>query len=46
MSNVRSVSLETKELLTYQCGCHGDLVTIATRYVADTYQTKKASYQI
>ena len=29
--------LKTKELLTYHCGCHGNLFTIAMRYVADAY---------
>ena len=33
-----SIQLKTKELLTYHCGCHGNLVTIATRYVADAYR--------
>ena len=28
----------TKELLTYHCGYHGDLITMATRYVVDAYQ--------
>ena len=31
----------TKNLLTYHCGCHGNLVTIATRYVADAYRPKE-----
>ena len=30
-----SILLQTKELMTYYCGCHGNLVTIAVRYVAD-----------
>ena len=30
-----SIQPETKELVTYYCGCHGNLVTIATRYVTD-----------
>ena len=41
-----SIQLKTKELLTYYCGCHGNLVTIATRYVADAYCPKKPPYQI
>ena len=41
-----SMQLETKELLTYHCGCHGDLVTIATKYVADDNSPIKPSYQI
>ena len=32
-----SIGLKTKELLTEHCGCHGNLVTIAMRYVADVY---------
>ena len=46
MPNVKSIQLKTKELLTYQCSCHGNLVTIAMRYVADAYHPKKASYEI
>ena len=41
MPNVNSTWLKTKELLTYYYGCHGNLVTIATRYVADAYHPKK-----
>ena len=37
---------KTKELLTYYCGCHGNLVTIATRYVADAFCPKEPPYQI
>ena len=44
--NMTSIGLKTKELFTEHCGCHGNLVTIATRYVADAYHTKKASHQI
>ena len=36
----------TKELLAYYCGCHGNLATITTRYVADAYCPKELSYQI
>ena len=32
-----STGLEKKELLTKNCGCHGNLVTIAMRYVSDAY---------
>ena len=35
MPNVDSILLKTKELLTYHYGCHSNLVTIATRHVAD-----------
>ena len=34
MSHMDSIRLKTKELLTYYCGYHGNLGTIATRYVA------------
>ena len=44
--NVDSIWLEAKELLTYHCGCHGNLVTIATRYAADAYLLKEPPYQI
>ena len=46
MPNVDSILLKTKELLTYHFGCHSDLVTIATRYVADAYYPTKGPYQI
>ena len=35
-----------KELLTYYCGCHGNLVTIAVRYVDDAYRPTEPPYQI
>ena len=40
-----SIQLKIKELLTYHCGCHGNLVTIAMRYVADAYRPKEPLYQ-
>ena len=46
MPNIKSIQLETEELLTYFCGYHGNLVTIATRYVVDAYCPKEAPYQI
>ena len=46
MPNVDSIWLKTKELLIYHYGCHGNLVTIATRYVADPFHPKKGSYQV
>ena len=46
MPNVDSIWLKTKELLTYHYGCHSNLVTIATRHVADAYHPKKLPYQI
>ena len=33
--NMNSNRLKTKELLTFHSGCHGNWITIATRYVAD-----------
>ena len=45
MLNVNSIRLKTKELLTYQCGCHSNLVTIAMRYVLDAYHPKEAPCQ-
>ena len=46
MPNVDSIWLKTKELLTYRYGCHSNLVTIATRYLADACHPKKGPYQI
>ena len=41
-----SMQLETKVLLTHHCSCHGNLFTIATKYVADAYCPKEPPYQI
>ena len=41
MPNVDSIWLKTNKLLTYHYGCHSNLVTIATRYVADAYHPNK-----
>ena len=38
--------VKTKELLTYLCGYHSNLVTTAMRYVADAYCLKEAPCQI
>ena len=46
MPNMNTIQLKTKELLTYYCGCHGNLVTIATRCVADAYCGKESPNQI
>ena len=32
---MNSIRGKTKELLKYHCGCHGNLVTIALRQVAE-----------
>ena len=29
----------------YHCGCHGNPVTIATRYAPDAHRPKEPSYQ-
>ena len=31
------IQCKLNELLMYHCGCYGNLVTIAVRYVADAY---------
>ena len=41
-----STQFKKKELLIYHFGCYSNLVTIATKYVADAIHPKKASYQI
>ena len=38
--------IEAKELLTYHCDCHGNLITIATGNMADAYHQKESPYQI
>ena len=43
--NMNLIQLEAKELLRYYCGCHGDLVSIATKYVADACYLKEAQCQ-
>ena len=44
--NMNSMRLKTKELLRFQSGCHGNWVTIATRYVVDVYCLKEPLCQI
>ena len=46
MPNMHSLQIKTKELLTHHCSCHGNLVTIATKYVADAYCPKEPLFQI
>ena len=46
MPNVDSLWLKTNKLLSYHYGCHSNLVTIATRYVANVYCPKEALYQM
>ena len=40
------ISLKTKEVLRYHCGCHSNIVTIATEYVVDACYPKEALCQI
>ena len=44
--NMDSIRHKTKELLTYHHGCYGNLVTIATKYVAGVYHPIEPPYQI
>ena len=44
MLKLGSIRLKTNELLTFHCGYHGNLVTTATRYVANAYCPKEALY--
>ena len=46
LTNMNSIQLKAKELLMFHSGCHGNSITIATRYVADDYHPKEVSYQI
>ena len=46
MPKMNSIQFKTPELLRYHLRCHANLVTIATRYVADAYHHKDNSYQI
>ena len=39
--NMDSIRPKTKELMIYYCGCHGNLITIAMRYMADAYCPKE-----
>ena len=41
-----SIFPKTKELFTENCGCHGNEVTIATKYVMNVYCPKEALYQL
>ena len=38
------ITLKTKELLIYHCGCHSTIVIIATEYVTDAYYPKLIIY--
>ena len=37
---------EDERVIDAHCGCHGNLVSIAMRYVADAYHPKEPPYQI
>ena len=41
-----SIRLKMNELLMFYSGCHGNLVTIAMRYVADVCCPKEPAFQI
>ena len=41
-----SIRPKTKELLTYCCSCHGNLITTSTRYMADVHSHKEPPCQL
>ena len=43
MPNMILLGIKIEKLLRYHCNCHGNLVTTATRYVANAYCPKEAS---
>ena len=43
---MNSILLKTNELLSFHCGCYGNMVTIAAVYVADAFYPKEALCQI
>ena len=45
MVNIILIGLKTKELLRQNCSYHGNLVTMATKYVANAYYPKETLYQ-
>ena len=40
LPNTNSIQIKIKELLRFCCGCHGSLVTNATKFVADLFCPK------
>ena len=40
MPNINSIHLKTKELLRYYCSFHGNLVTVAMKYVSKELNAK------
>ena len=45
IASTNSIKLK-KEVLRFHCGCYGNKVTIAMRYVADAYCLKESPHQI
>ena len=43
MQNMNLIRLKTKELWRYHCCCHGNIVTIASMYLADASYPKESS---
>ena len=43
MQDMSLIPLKTKELCGYHCGCHDNIVTIASMYLADAYYPKESS---
>ena len=43
---MNSIQFKTNELLMFHSGCHGNQVSIVTRYEADAYFPKETPYQI
>ena len=39
---MNSIALKTKKVIQFQFGCHGNQVSIATRYEADAYCPNEA----
>ena len=46
MPNMTLIRLGTNKLLRFHSDCHGNCVTIATRYVADECFLKEPPYQV
>ena len=42
---MNTIQFKTNELLMFHSGCHGNQVSIVTRYEADAYCLKETSYQ-
>ena len=46
MPNINLIHLKTKELLRYYCSFHGNLVTVAMKYVSKELNAKYEVYMI